>query len=123
MFEPIAPVITAAGALGGLYLALARGWLYTGRSVQDLKDEHASKLTELREGWNARLREAHERENDWRAAHGVQVEISRTATAQTGELMQSFGVLEQFIRSTPAAIAAVQRLHSVPPPENTEGTG
>lgn len=116
MFEPIAPVITAAGALGGLYVALARGWLYTGRSVQDLKDEHSSKFSALGEQWNARLTEAHEREDSWRLAHNVQAEISRTAANQTNELMQSFGVLEQFIRATPEAIV---RLRSVPPAEET----
>lgn len=118
MFEPLAPVATAAAMFGGLFTALSRGWLYTGKSVRDLKEQHAAQLTELRDQWNARLSESQEREQAWREAHNLRAAQAATATAQTAELMQSFGVLEQWIRATPAAIA---KLHSVPPPEQTEG--
>lgn len=111
---------------GALFVAMWRGWLVPGsRAEKELARLTASwerRLVDLTTQWDDRLREAHEREEAWRAAYGVQAEISRVTTAQTGELMQSFGVLEQFIRSTPAAIATLQRLHSVPPPETTEGT-
>jgi hypothetical protein len=92
-----------------LFLALWRGWVVPGSTID--------RLTAM---WEARLKEAHEREQAWRVAHDLQTQISHVATTQTGELMQSFAVLESYIRSTPDAIA---RLRSVPPPDREEETG
>jgi hypothetical protein len=111
---------------GALFVAMWRGWLVPGsraeKEITRLTATWERRLADLTTQWDDRLREAHDREESWRAAYSVQTEISRTSTAQTAELMQSFSVLEHFIRATPSAIATLQRLHSVPPPEKTEGT-
>lgn len=107
-----------------LFVALWRGWLVPGSTVDRLTkrydaelERQDAELTRLEVQWRERLAETLVREHDWRSAHNGQAEIARVATAQTAELLKSFTVLEHYIRSTPRAIA---ELRAVPPVE--EGT-
>ena len=90
---------TLPGMVGIIFVAIWRGWLIPG-----------STLDRITKQWEARLQEAHQREADWKTAHDRQQEIAGTAVAQTGELLKQFGVLENFIRATPTAIAQLRSL-------------
>lgn len=88
--------LTPGSMLAALFVALWRGWLIPG-----------STLDRITRQWEERLAEAQKREQDWKAAHDQQAELARTAAEQTGELLGSFEVLESYIRATPAAIAKI----------------
>jgi hypothetical protein len=80
--------VTPAGMLGVFFLALWRGWIVPGSTLDRLTTQ-----------WEARLREAHDREQSWKTAHDRQQDIALTATHQTGQLLESFGVLEVWVRA------------------------
>lgn len=117
MNDQLPTIAGAAGSLVVLFTALWRGWLVTGPQVDKLTKRYDNEIERLERQWTERLTEARERERAVWVAHDRQAELARVSTAQTGELMQSFGVLEQYIRATPAAIARL----AVPLPEQTEG--
>ncbi len=91
--------LTLPGALTAIFVALWRGWLIPG-----------STLDRITKQWESRLTEASQRGDDWKIAHDRQQEIAATATAQTGELLKQLSVIENFIRATPSAIV---RLHAL----------
>lgn len=95
---------TLPGALAAIFVALWRGWLIPGATLDRITKQ-----------WENRLAESHQRGDDWKTAHDRQQEIAATATAQTGELLKQLGVIESFIRATPSAIA---RLHVLSQEEN-----
>lgn len=83
-----------------IFVALWKGWVIPG-----------STLTTLIKQWDQRLREAHERERDWKKAHDRQQEVAATAVDQTEALLESFDVLEKYIRAVPAAAKVLEAEH------------
>lgn len=84
--------LTPPGMVAVLFLALWRGLLVPGSTLD--------RLTKL---WEERLREARNREDSWKTAHDKQQDVARMAAQQTQELLESLGVIEVFIRGNPSA--------------------
>ena len=102
---PIDPSWLTVPGMGALvFLAIWRGWLVPGPTLDRITKQ-----------WEDRLVEAYQREVDWKTAHDRQQQIAHTAVNQAGELLKQFGVLESYIRATPDAIS---RLRDVNRPED-----
>jgi hypothetical protein len=92
-----ASLLSPVGCVIFLFVALTRGWLVSGREM----DRHETI-------WEARLREAHERELIWQKTAETREETSRDALDQ----LRTRQIVDETV---------VQTLASLPKPQSQEG--
>jgi hypothetical protein len=85
----LAALLTFALSIGYAY---QKGTLVSGSA----SNENLDRLTLL---WEARLDESHERENQWREAHGRSEEARNLLTQQNDKLLVYAEATDRFIRS------------------------
>lgn len=92
---------TAIVQVGGPWAALLGTLIFGIRAL--IKGDLLSRsyVDALKDGWEARLSESHQREQDWRSAYLTEAETSASKDTQLRELMSLARTMDAFIKALP----------------------
>lgn len=104
-------LVTPAGTLVFLWLALARGWLHTDGEFQDRKADAAQRVTDLKESHTTALEQ-----------RDGEIKHLREVNAKAMDALEKIAdAQEQSIKTTEIVKAVMQNLQSAPKPKNPTG--
>lgn len=85
-----APNVGVGGVIVGAIIALFKGWLVPGTTVDRMTRQ-----------WEQQLADAKQETTEWRAAHGVSEAARERALLHSGELLETARTVERLLLALP----------------------